>query len=107
MAWGDTTSEGYALLLLDFCGSENCVVSSPYEPTFDENHINGGIVVELCLCDSSVCNIFSDAFVDKGVKLFISASLVGHWPICSDLSITKPLFYSEVILKVHDLSRVN
>ena len=81
-AWGDTTSHGYGKILLEFSGSEGFVVSSPYKPVFVKNHVNGGKVIDLCLFDSSVCNLLSEAFVDNEVELFPGASFVGHWPIC-------------------------
>ena len=58
-----------------------------------------------CACiRESVCNLLSGAFVDKEVQLFTGAPSVGHWPICYELNITKPLEYSEVR---HDFTRVN
>ena len=103
-AWGDSRSKGYGKNLLDFCGSEGFVVSSPYEATFVNSHFNAVSVFDLYLCDYSVCNLLSNVFVDKEVELFTGALSVGHWPICYELNITKPVNYSEVR---HCLIRVN
>ena len=105
MAWGYTTSNGYWKILLNFGGSEGFVVSSPYEPTIVENHVNGGSVIDLCLCESSVSNLLSDAFVEKEVELFTGAP--SFWSLPNLLwmkNITKPLKLFEVR---HDLTRIN
>ena len=90
--------------LLGFCGSEGLIVSSPYEFTIFRNHVKGGSFIDLCLCDSSVCNMLSNSFADKEVELFTGAPSVGLWPICNDLNITKPLKHSKVR---HDLLFIN
>ena len=79
-------------------------MSSPYKATFVRSHVNGGSVLDMCLCDSLVYNLLFDAFVDKQVELVTGALCVGHWLICCELILNNPLQYSDVR---HDLTRVN
>ena len=50
------------------------------------------------------CATYSHAFANKEVELLTGAPSVGHWLICYEWNITKPLKYSEVR---QDLTRVN
>ena len=77
-------------------------MSSPYEPTLVRSHVNGGSVIDLCLCDSSVSNLLT--FVEKAVPFFTGAPSVSHCLICYELNITEPLKNSEIR---GDLTRVN
>ena len=71
----------------DFCGREGFVVSSPYEPTFVNCYVNGESVIDLCLCNSSVCNLLSGALIDKEFEIVTGAPSVGHWLICYEFHI--------------------
>ena len=106
LVWGDTASNVYEKLVFDFCSREGFAVSPLNEHTFDKSHVHGGIITTLSLCDSSVFNLLPDAFVNKVVELFNGepSISIGHWPICYELYITKPLKHSEVR---HDFTRVN
>ena len=61
-------------------------------------------VLLTCVCNFSVCHLFSDAFFVKEVDLFTGEPSVGHWPTCYEVNITKPLNLSEVR---HELTLLN